>query len=294
MKPPQTNNFGGDWTSEKLKRVEKYLTAYATIMNKQHFSFAYIDAFAGTGYWKRKPKGSCSESFFPELADSENREFVDGSARIALKVEPRFQRYLFIEKSGCVASGLEKLRDEFPEKAADIMLVNAEANSYLQDLCGHRNWSNHRAVLFLDPYGMQVEWKTIEAIAKTEAIDLWLLFPLGVAVNRLLKRDGKIDEGWRKRLNLMFGEEGWYDIFYKTETTPGLFGEQSETKKIADFKLIGDYFNGRLKTVFQGVAKKPLALCNSKGTPLYLLCFAAANPKGAKTAVKIAQDILGK
>jgi hypothetical protein len=44
--------------------------------------------------------------------------------------------------------------------------------------------------------------------------------------------------------------------------------------------------------VFEGVARNPLLLVNSKNTPLYLLCFAAANKKGAKTAIKIAQDIL--
>ena len=32
--------FGGSWTEEKLKRVEKYLKAYATIMNKKNFRFA--------------------------------------------------------------------------------------------------------------------------------------------------------------------------------------------------------------------------------------------------------------
>ncbi len=34
-------------------------------------------------------------------------------------------------------------------------------------LCGAVNRCSHRAVLFLDPHGMQVEWKTIEAIAAT-------------------------------------------------------------------------------------------------------------------------------
>ncbi|WP_335164969.1 hypothetical protein [Nostoc sp.] len=29
---------------------------------------------------------------------------------------------------------------------------------------------------------MQIPWSTIEAIAHTEAIDLWYLFPLGVAM----------------------------------------------------------------------------------------------------------------
>ena len=33
---------------------------------------------------------------------------------------------------------------------------------------------------------------------------------------------------------------------------------------------------------------------NSNNVPLYLLCFAAGNPKAAETAVNIAQDILLK
>ena len=37
----KTPKFGGNWTEEKLKRVEKYLKAYAIAMNKQNFRFAY-------------------------------------------------------------------------------------------------------------------------------------------------------------------------------------------------------------------------------------------------------------
>lgn len=35
--------------------------------------------------------------------------------------------------------------------------------------------------MFLDPYGMQVERETIDTIARTKAIDTWLLFPLGTS-----------------------------------------------------------------------------------------------------------------
>ncbi|MCI0387950.1 MAG: hypothetical protein MOB07_04160 [Acidobacteria bacterium] len=56
--------------------------------------------------------------------------------------------------------------------------------------------------------------------------------------------------------------------------------------------MIEQYFVERLKTVFAGVAENPLPLLNSHNNPLYLLCFASGNPKGAKTAIKIAQDIL--
>jgi hypothetical protein len=71
-----------------------------------------------------------------------------------------------------------------------------------------------------------------------------------------------------------------------------LFGEEMVVQKISDFQSIAQYFVQRLQTVFTGVANNPLPLYNSKNNPLYLLCFAAGNPKGAPTAVKIAQDIL--
>ena len=154
--------------------------------------------------------------------------------------------------------------------------------------------------MFLDPYGMQVNWQTIEAIAKTEAIDLWILFPLGVAVNRLLKRDGVIRAGRKKRLDAIFGDSQWFEAFYRKDENPDLFSfVESETdeehvswKKIANFKSIGEYYNERLASVFPKVAANPLPLVSSNNNPLYLLCFAAANPRAASTAVKIAEHIL--
>jgi three-Cys-motif partner protein len=286
-----SHDFGGDWTDEKLERVRKYLVAYATIMNKQRFRFAYVDAFAGTGYRTLKQNENPEELMFPEIAEQESQRFLDGSVRIALRVEPRFHKYIFIENDEKRFQDLEKLRAEFPAVQSDIILVNADANSYLQDWCENRKWSGHRAVLFLDPYGMQVEWKTIEAVSETRAIDLWLLFPLGVAVNRLLKRDGNIDPVIRESLDRLLGATDWYDAFYPSRKTLGLFGEETQMEKVG-FNAIIEYFVGRLKTIFPGVAENPLPLYNSRNNPLYLLCFAAGNPRGAPTAIKIAQEIL--
>ena len=284
-------NFGGNWTTEKLERVRKYLKAYATIMKNWNFHFAYIDAFAGTGYRTDRQDADPNELMFPEIAEREVQEFLDGSARIALQVRPRFQKYILIEKDENWFAKLQQLEDEFPSD--DIELVQSDANEYLKDLCS-KNWIRHqrRAVLFLDPYGMEVEWHTIAAIANTQAIDLWILFPLGIAVNRLLKKDGNVDTTIRQKLNRFFGTTDWYDTFYETVSNPTLFGEEMVTRKTSDFQSIGQYFVKRLQTVFTRVANNPLPLYNSKNNPLYLLCFAAGNPKGASTAVKIAQDIL--
>ena len=280
--------FGGNWTEEKLERVRKYLSAYTTIMSKQPFRFAYIDAFAGTGYRTLKESENSSELMFPEML-----EFLDGSARVALKVEPQFDVYIFIEKDTDRFSELQRLKDDFPHLRDRIELVRADGNTHVQELC-RRNWlsSGRRAVLFLDPYGMEVKWDTIESIANTKAIDLWLLFPIGVAVNRLLRKDGQIDKSTRKTLDEFFGAMDWFDEFYKESEELPLFANSSELQKVANWDAIEHYFIERLKTVFTKVAENPLLLYNRRNAPLYLLCFAAGNPKGASTAVKIADNIL--
>jgi three-Cys-motif partner protein len=117
---------------------------------------------------------------FPELAAAAPQRLLDGSARLALKTKPRFDQYVFIERDAERCAALETLRGEFPELAADIRVEQGEANQEIRALC-REDWRHHRAVLFLDPYGMQVEWPTIEAVAKTQAIDLWLLFRWGSA-----------------------------------------------------------------------------------------------------------------
>lgn len=293
--PPQ--QFGSDWTDKKLQMLAKYLPAYTTALKNKEFRLAYIDAFAGTGYRTLKDKSSTSELMFPELAENDAQLFLEGSAKIALKTQPPFDKYIFIEKDERKVTALSLLRQEFPDVADRVEIVNAEANSYLQDLCKNRVWTRHRAVLFLDPFGMEVNWETIQAISNTKAIDLWLLFPLGVAVNRLLRRDGKIDEGNRQRLNKFFGDESWFNEFFTVpERASSLFDESSPTlgaRKVANLDAIQKYFLSRLKQTFAAVAENPYRMYNSKNNPLYLLCFAASNQRGAKVAIKIAQHILG-
>jgi three-Cys-motif partner protein len=297
----KAHRFGGNWTTAKLDVLAKYLSSYTTALKdkptKEHpLVKGYIDAFAGTGYRDARRDDEAGESsqalLLPDLAEKEPQELLDGSARLALKTEPRFDSYVFIERSAERCAQLEALKPEFPQLADDIQVRQGDANTEIQDLC-KKDWRSHRAVLFLDPYGMQVEWKTIEAIAATKAIDLWLLFPLGIGVNRLLTKSGDIPDSWRRRLNVLLGNETWYDEFYRVERTRTLFGEADHVVK-ATTETIGRYFNERLKSVFPAVAEEPRVLRNSANCPLYLLCFAVGNEKGAPIALRIANHLLTK
>lgn len=289
--------FGGDWTTDKLERVRKYLRAYTTIFKSnpaaRNLRTTYVDAFAGSGArvdTKNTSKGDESPLFdLSEDADAES--FKKGSARIALEVEPPFDNYVFVERREERAAELASLAKKFPTRHAQIK--KEDANEFLRSWCSQMDWTRNRAVVFLDPYGMQVEWSTIEVIADTGAIDLWWLVPVGIGLNRLLTSGGLPPPGWATALTRTLGTESWKAAFYAADSQGLLFADQDTGQhKIVDVDKVGNFVVGRLKSIFAGVVSNPLTLQNSRKTPIYLLCFAAGNPKGAKTAVKIAQDIL--
>lgn len=201
----ELHEFGGNWTAKKLAVIKEYLESYTTVLKNQPFTTIYIDAFAGSGYRATRKKSKQEPvnkqlPFGQDLAGADSQSFLDGSAKIALQVDPPFDEYVFIEKSAKRCSQLEGLATEFRQAGRTIRIINGEANVETQRLC-QGQWHGRRAVLFLDPYGMQVEWATLEAIAGTKAIDLWLLFPLGIGLNRVLPKSGEVPSDWRERIN---------------------------------------------------------------------------------------------
>lgn len=291
---PEAHKFGGDWTQQKLEVLRKYLRAYTTALKNQPFQIEYIDAFAGTRYREIRhpetPGKGDQEFLFPDFAEPEQQALLDGSVRVALSTAPRFHKYIFVELNRERCKDLESLKTEFPELSADISIEQGDANRVIQEICS-RNWYQRRAVLFLDPYGMQVDWETLVAIAGTRAIDLWLLFPLGIGVNRILPRSGVVPEAWAAKLDRFLGTAKWREEFYSRRPEQGLFGDHEVSTK-ASTRVIADYFVSRLKQVFPGVVENPGVLRNRSNCPLYLLCFAASNERGAGTALRIARSLL--
>jgi three-Cys-motif partner protein len=255
----------------------------------------YVDAFAGTGFRREiTVQAPEANSLFDVTSDSDAEALRKGSTQVALETTPPFSEYIFIEHDEEHAKNLSNLQQRFPKTAPRIKIIPEDANVYLIKWCKKTDWSKARAVVFLDPYGMQVDWATIEAMADTKSIDLWILFPLGVGVNRLLVKQRPPAASWAVRLTRIFGTDTWRKAFYQESSQADLFSTTPDLIKDADFTAIATYWITRLQSVFADVARNPLPLRNSRNVPIYLLSFAAANPRGAKTAVKIAQDILAR
>lgn len=174
-------NFGNDWTERKLECRHKYLQAYRTIFtenrNARFFQTRYVDAFAGTGSRLLKNENELQLQIYQ---DKEAQSYRDGSAKIALGLKSPFDNYLFIEKSRRHAETLRNwVQNEREQLFTRCDFRVGDANKHLKEWCSERNWKKERAVVFLDPHGMQVEWSTIEVLSSTEGVDLWYLIPAG-------------------------------------------------------------------------------------------------------------------
>ncbi|MGJ3244288.1 MAG: three-Cys-motif partner protein TcmP [Opitutales bacterium] len=284
-----SGNFGGPWSDAKLHALGSYLKAYTKVLKNQPFKLIYLDAFAGAGV---RPVDLPESDAINLRLDEEEQNYRHGSPLIALSIEPPFHRFVFIDKDNAALESLRShIEEQQPTGQREIEFLAGDANEQIRSFVSRTDWFSHRAVAFLDPFALQVDWTTLEVMARTQAVDLWLLFP-AMGVNRMLTRSGEIQAPWRRRLDRLFGIEDWDKGFY-AEEQPDLFGESSVTKIPRVFETLSDYVTARLGTIFAKTHKTPLILKNRKGAPLFLLCFASANPgKGSRIAVNIAQDII--
>lgn len=268
-----------DWTERKLEILRRYLDAYTTALKKQPFQLMYVDAFAGTGKVKLR------------TADRGGQKFIDGSARIAASISDKpFDKLIFLEKDPKRCNALKK-RLNGKHKDRKIKVVNTDANIYLRKLCC--KWkdagADWRGVLFLDPFATQVEWKTVEAVASTQALDTWIWFPVS-AICRMLPRDKRPDPKLEGRLTKVFGDKSWKDL-YHDDPQRNLFEEPS----IRDpgVQLIRNAYEEKLRGAFGNRlldCSKPFA--NSKNSPFFDLIFCAGNERGIKVSHKIAKYLL--
>jgi len=285
-------NFGGKWTTQKLDAFEKYVQVYLTIMNKNrdkyNWKLIYFDGFAGSGINEIE-----IETEKKLLFDIEPNEILlyKGAAERVLKIEKRgFDYYYFINKDEDAHLELQNKLSKIKHQGKLEFRLD-DANNQIQELSKYmsKKKSYTRALVLLDPFGMQVNWSSIELL-KDINVDLWILIPSGVIVNRLLDKKGKLD--YKDKLTSFFGltENEIREHFYQNEINNTIFGDETVTRKQDEpIKRITDLYIKRLKTIFKEVPDQPLTLLNTKGCPIFHFAFASQNT----TAKKIATYIIG-
>lgn len=261
----------GPWSEVKLDIVREYAQAYSKILSspkKPKLHHVYIDAFAGAGV---------------HLSRS-TKEFVPGSPLNALKVNPPFPEYHFIDINQARVESLQQAA----QKRANVFVHEGDCNQVLVEEVFPQVQFKHyrRGLCLLDPYGLHLDWKVIYTAGQMKSIEIFLNFPIMDMNMNVLKHDPQsVPPEQSERMTRFWGDESWKSAAYST--AGNLFGYEEKTNNQA----VTDAFRKRLlcEAGFKHVSK-PLAMRNSRDAVVYYLFFASPKP----VALEIVKDIFKK
>jgi three-Cys-motif partner protein len=259
----------GSWSEIKIEIeiVRKYAEAYSTVLAKQRLRYSYIDGFSGPGEHRRKHTG----------------EQIMGTPLEVLSVQPRFHDYYFVDSH---AEKIAYLRKQIGERN-DVHTYIGDTNTILpRDMFPRVAYADYRRGLcLLDPYGLDLDWATIEAAGGARSIEIFLNFPTAdMQRNVFWRNHQEVDPRDIARMDRFWGDDSWRNVVYVVGQD--LFGPV-EIK--SEMIVIVEAFRERLRAVagFKHVPS-PIAMRNDQGAIVYYLFFASQNETGAR----IANDIL--
>ncbi|QMW21486.1 three-Cys-motif partner protein TcmP [Sandaracinobacteroides saxicola] len=273
----------GPWAREKLDALARYLDYYTKVLKNQPWRTIYFDAYAGGGQAiVRSELTSGASLLFPEEeTDAEARQLIDGSPRVALGLANPFDRYIFVDNDVNRHQELEVLRREWGDRRTITARRGTATDAIDWLLAQGIGRQSHRGVAFLDPFGANLAWSDVAALASTRLFEVVINFPLGMAIQRMLPNTGTMPPSWAARLDGLFGNREWYDAVYQPEG--GLFSSKEPAKR-TDYhtRLLGLYLS-QLADAF-GHVSQPRLIRNSRGAPLYYLIWAGPHKKGLEGA----------
>jgi three-Cys-motif partner protein len=291
--PEVAQKFGGAWSLLKVALVEKYLRAFNVVLREKPsaarpFKRVYIDTFAGSGSFT-------FEDEMPLLPAPEADRIHAGSAKRAMAVNPAFDELYFFELDPAKISSLRAA------VAGDhrVTIIQGDANAEVPALLKRLNWAHRRGVIFVDPCGPESNWDMIRAIAATQALDMFWLFPIS-AVYRNAPRDHDALTAEKRRMCERCLDGGdWEKELYSasTATTGDLFAAQpAKLRRHLEIPEIEAYVTKLLINSKFAHVEKPGPLYGTKGAQLFSLYFAVSNPSGPaiSAASSIARDLLDK
>jgi three-Cys-motif partner protein len=260
----------GYWTRAKLDVLQDYLAAFLAASSGKAPHAVYLDAFAGEG------------SGIDRLTSEE----FDGSPRIAAGAVAngssgyRFSHLRLFELSTTRAAGIQAyLREHFPGR--DIDVVPGDCNTTLPATLKIMPEAVRRSptFAFLDPFGTELKWPTIEAIADHKRglrykVELWMLFSAAGLMRIAGSSPAKAALG---------AEDILIDLFGNTRWEPIVNARRAGTISGADAReAFVNLMRWQLEEALGYHTTHALELKNARGTSIYHMIFATDHPAGDK------------
>lgn len=279
VKKSHAEDLVGPWAKEKLANLEDYLRYYCTALSKRELTLVYVDGFAGapvTTVRQSAVAAAQSPSLWGFEDDEDREQFVLGSPVRALSLTPGFDKHYFFDLDTRRAASLEELKSVYPEKSIRVIVgdANQKVKALVEKVRGRRNV---KGVAFLDPYGPNLEWQTVAALASSRQFEVIINLPVHMAINRLLVKGAERNADWEAMIDRCFGTTAWRDFVYPK--VMDLFGDTTQAKADGVPEKLKDLYMARLKEIFAETVPAKL-IRNTKGSPLYYLIWAGPHKQG--------------
>lgn len=243
------------WSLEKYKLVGSYCDIFTNGMKGRWDQLVYIDLFSGAGYATIEETGKTCLS----------------SALIALSIPNPFTKYILCEEDPIRFEALKnRVKKDFGH--LDVTLINGDSNQIAEKVLNAIPAFNRGNTLlpfcFVDPYSLNLHFKTIETLGSKRLMDFLILQALHMDGNRNLAKYLK-DEN--DKIALYLGNENWRNEFHAScrdnSTNFVKFLADQYVNKMKDLKYLPEKNMHQIRS-------------NEKNLPLYYLAFFSKHPRG--------------
>lgn len=250
------------WTEEKLRVLQSYLGGFAPACRSHPLGWYALDIFAGGGL---------------NISETTGAE-IPGSALIALEAKsPLAQRVILCEYSAKVLPALISRTSAYGDR---VRVFAGDANAKIEEMLGLCP-RTAPTFAFLDPEGSELDWTTVEAIAKHKEgrsqyrVEQLILLPTDMGFVRMLPLLGEPDEASAAKLTRMYGHDRWFGI-YERRRANKITPDQARTEYV---RL---YAQGLRDLGYRHVQERQISKEAAKGTgaSMYFLLHATDNDTG--------------
>jgi three-Cys-motif partner protein len=246
----------GQWVHGKKYYFSRYLDIMTHgVGRKWQGKLVYIDLFSGPG--RSIVRGS--------------QEIVDGSPILALNYE--FARYIFVDIPE-VLSCLRKRLANHP-KFSQIIFIEGDCNEVIEKV-RFASPADHLTLAFIDPTGLQIQFRTIQRLVQNRSVDLLMTLQFGMGIRRNLNQYIKAEGA---KLTAFLGNDEW-----RKDASEG--GSASQVL----LRIKNRYLHHLRELGYLPIRDREIDIRNDRNVLLYFMAFASRHPLGGKfwrEAIKI-------
>lgn len=246
----------GAWSETKYKLLGGYCEIFTTGMKNLWDSLVYIDLFAGAGYAKIKDTNKIRMT----------------SALIAMSVSHKFNRFIFCEKDEINIQALQqRVKRHFPELYEKVQFIKGDSNENVDKIIDlipkHSREEKVLRFCFVDPFSLNLKFKTIKQLSQVGKIDFLILLALYMDANRNLiyyinDKSKKVEE--------FIDDSKWRIPFINGTISANDF-----------IKFLAEKYDENMKRIdYKEPVKKHQVKIEGINVPLYYLAFYSKHDRG--------------